>query len=190
MKTSGWCSFFLVIAFCISGCAGMPPDTWSKNPDVEIEVHWHRFSGVGYIDGQGVCHYFAEDSEGGLLQVWPQVKKCLDQKKTQGLLSSSSKTPGTKTIKIFFADGPQDLQRRFVSVKGVSALRAVTKAQYENKNPHPIICQDGKGCGRIGGFAFDASVVIMLGLESTIGHEIKHLYDGEFHDMWWQWYKK
>lgn len=179
----------VVLFLILCGCATTTSSSsWRNTPDVQIAVRWHRDSGVAYFD-QGVCNYFAKDDESSLTEAWKQIEWCIDARKKSNVFGVSISGKDIRVVNVFFVDGPRALQQRFVDVNGMQALRVIERAMRVTEVQRSLTCVEDKGCSYFDGFSFGGTnIVLIRGLEEIAGHELKHVYDGEFHDRYQKWH--
>lgn len=178
-----------VLLLILCGCAtSTSSSSWRNNPDVKIAVEWHRTLGTAYFE-QGVCHYFAKDDEESLKGVWHQIEWCLEARKKSNVFNVVISGKAIKVVSVFFVEGPRALQQRFVDINGMQALRSIEKAMQVAEVKRSLTCMEDRGCSYFEGFSFGSTnIVLIRGIEEIAGHELKHVYDGEFHDRYQKWH--
>lgn len=180
-------SLFVVASMMATGCAMNPQaKVWAENPTSyeEVAIKWHRNPGKGYLDTEGTCNIQAvddEDSADGLKVVYAQILKCRTAIERMPVTNEGRKLE-KKTVRIYIVPKPGDVEQRMIDFYGWRFYKATMRASGK-----PDVCGFGTGvrCVTMSGFYMNlpdwSGIVIAKGYLSDVGHELKHVYDGNWH---------
>lgn len=174
--------FIFVLALCIISVNNSWSKEWIANPSNVIEVRWNKnIIGESFKDSDGVCNVFSNDDEESLTTIWSQIENCKP---------SSKSVTKTKTIKVqlYKVDSLRIVNRYKIDIYGMERL----------PDFQPMFCLDSPSgkfidqqCGRYSGFYFQKNdfcgIVLHSRIETIFGHELKHCYDGRFHNVNGEW---
>ena len=164
----------------LAGCAERPWVSAQASP-LEIEVAWHVVRGRPHVDAAGTCHYYADDNEDSLASVWRQVNACA--RGTVPLREPRDPGRGVKLVRMFLARDYTELNRWYIDSYGMASFKAFDLiASRSDLKP---ACVPKGGCSYFLAFYLGRDVML-VGSErrsrESLGHELKHVYDGTFHD--------
>jgi hypothetical protein len=178
--------FLMAVLVALSGCAALDKAPWRNDPSKyeEVTVRWLRMPGSGFVDQDGVCNVQLLDSEEGLKGFYSQVQTCR-QGSVRQVATEEMKEVGTKKIRIFVQNTTSDVENRSIDIYGMQSYKAtVSRAAV-------VGCWQGVNCRVIGGFIFSGygwdGIVIARSHIYGVGHEVKHLYDGDYHYPSMRW---
>lgn len=178
--------FLLTVLIALSGCAALDRAPWREDPSKyeEVTVRWLRMPGSGFVDQDGVCNVQLVDNEEGLKGFYSQVQTCRQGGMRQ-MVTEEMKEIGTKKIRIFVQKTTSDVENRSIDIYGMERYKATVK------KASVVGCWEGINCRVIAGFIFSGSgwdgIVIARTHLYGIGHEMKHLYDGDYHHPSMRW---
>ena len=172
----------VTVLLALFGCASDP--LWMNNVEEKaVKISWHK----GAIDApfvvDEVCHVFSPDKKDALAVLGDQIKLCFDgvaPKQGEGVRKEFS-VGGAKVIPIIWhRTEHQYVPRRYVDIYGMPKLHSRGR-----KNLHHTV-----------GFYFYSNDVCHFVASdihkhlSTVGHEVKHCFDLDFHDANGNWLMK
>lgn len=178
---------FFVFIQCgiLAGCAGLNAP-WLDLPTAQVSLRWHRVSGRSHVDQQGVCNFFMVDTpEGVAVDVYPQIEKCIKERGIEGFAIPAS-TGDVKNVKFYFMSDYNKVEQAYVDFYGIT--------RYKQEVHHTATICPFQECMKMGGFYFHGTGLLYGGVVytkiwmSAVGHELKHEWDGSFHDQNGNWY--
>ena len=179
--------FFLAASLLVlAACAALDRSPWTNDPAQyeEVTVRWLRMPGAGFVDQDGICNVQLVDSEAGLQRFYSQVQAC-KKAEARHVATKAMKAVQTKKIRIFAVKTSSDVQNRSIDIFGMRSYKAAVKRSASS------ICWQGIDCKGIVAFVFDGNgwdgIVVTQGYMYAAGHEMKHVYDGQYHYSNMRW---
>jgi hypothetical protein len=176
----------VVVACGMVGCATSP--AWVDTAEFfEVTVRWHKTEGKAFVDAAGICNIFMEDTPYGVenTPMAPQFNRCA--KTTSGFKIPES-TDELKNIRLYQVKKKLSVDQRYIDYYGRGALNHL---KMEQKSCHTLSAR----CGTLAFYFPQAShsrfsgIVFVYDKEwgEGVGHELKHIWHGNFHERDGEW---
>lgn len=168
----------LLVALLCTGCAFTP--AWLEQPTYELSIRWHRMEGDAFLDKEGVCNIYMVNTVSGVrVDVEKQLNVCLRAQTKKGFARQTD-TADVKNVRFYYVSTQLQAEQRFVDYHGMRAYKAQVVG-------HNNICGPDQ-CMVINAFNMYLSrytgIVYTDQKKPTLGHELKHVWDGNFHNAY------
>jgi hypothetical protein len=137
----------------------IPVGEWEKTPQMVMDVKWLRTSGFSFVE-DGICHFPMMDSRWGVRNGYLNIARCFEQGASKAL--DSPHIPGAMRILFVEVEAQKDLKKYLMDAYGKDAYFIDLAGFYIHR-------------------ADSCTVAVWSKAMDSLGHEIKHCFDGQFH---------